>query len=517
MMTWAQARELATELALAATGDEPAVRRAAERRLEQLDGRSWLLLNEAARSSVRVGGPRGSRAAAPTATTLLAAAVSSFAADGRIRQRAARTLAREGSRTATAALAVRLLDHVPQVREETRRALLPRLDTDHAEAVLDVLLAGRARRHAPAALGWVRDVLLTRLSTAELVSALVRSDRRAVRRWAYALGREHRLLTADELLAAVRRDPDQWLRAACAQWLMEVAAPAELRALLTAKSVEARLVALTRVPDEDLDDEDLLLLLADRSPRVRDQARWRGRRRGIDAADWYRGRLALPGTPAHVLAACLDGLAAVGGAGDLAAFTSRLRHPGVGVRAAAVTGVGAYADRDEALALLGPVLLDSSPRVSLTAASALLRIRAPQSAADAAWASDQPWSRRAAWRMVRGHGSWDRVEADLRAAGDGDPRLASLGLVGIHDWLATGAATTWAVLSDTQRRRIRDGLTAAPLDDTTRGTLAFHAGIGLRPPPAPVREDDAPTATATTAADRPGRPARRWAGLFRRR
>jgi hypothetical protein len=415
-------------------------------------------------------------------------------------------------RLATTAVAVRLLDHVPQVRDEARSAILSRLAAGNAEAALGVLLAGRGRQYAAAALESVLETLLDLLPAAQLASTLLPSRQRDVRRWAFTFGHERHLLTSQQLLAAVRSDPDQWLRAACSEWLLEVATPQQLCTLLTARTVEARLVALARIPEDALNDDDLVRLLADRAPRVREQARWRARHRGIDVAGWYRKQVAVPTNPARTLAACLDGLAAVGGTQDLAVFTARLLHRSARVRAAAVTGVSTYAAREEALAALEPVLLDSSPRVSSTASRALVRLQAPQATAEVAWTSAQPWSRRAAWRLGRGAGSWDRVEADLRAGADADAQLASLGLAGIRNWLETSAATTYAVPSDAQRERIRELLTTASVGEATLRTVAFHARIQLAPLIALVPEDDAAAAAVTKPS-----PKRRWLRLVRRR
>jgi hypothetical protein len=489
VMTLPEARDLVTELALAATDGGTDAWVAGARLLEQLDGRSWLLLDEAARSYTHpvgtpVSGTQGWLGTSASEPTGFVVAVTGLHVDGRIRQRATRVLAEKGGRLATTALAVRLLDHVPQVRDEAQRALFPRLDAGGAEAVLSVLLAGRERQHAQMAVAWVRDAVLDRIPIAELVSTLLRTDQRDVRRWAFTVGHERRVLTSEQLLSAVQSDPDQWLRAACSEWLGEVAEPQQLHALLSSKLVKARHVALTRIPDGALSDDDVARLLADQAPRVREQAQWRARRRGVDAADWYRSQLTAPAMAARNLAACLDGLAAVGGTQDLEAFMAHLHHESVRVRAAAVTGVSTHADREKALTILEPVLVDTSPRVSSTAARALARLQASGTAAQAAWDSTQPWSRRAAWRLSRAGGSWDRVEADLRAAADTDPQLASLGLAGIGNWLKAGAATTWAVLSMGQRACIRDLLETGALDDTTRRTVAFHARIQL--PPAPV-------------------------------
>ncbi|MGZ4436505.1 MAG: hypothetical protein ACXVW6_02625 [Nocardioidaceae bacterium] len=445
-----------------------------------------------------------------TEPTGFVAAVTSFHVDGRIRQRATRVLAELDGIVPATALAARLLDHVPQVREEAQRALLPRLDAGNAAAVLGVLLAGRGRQHAPNGLASVREALFEKLPAIELVETLLRGGAREVRRWAFTLGHDRGLLTPGRLLRVVHDDPDQWLRASAADWLLPVADPQQLRELLGANTVEARLVALTQLPDDSLGDDDLLPLLADRAPRVREQARWRARRRGIDTARWYRERVALPETPAQTLAASLDGLAAVGGPGDLERFTEHLHHRSPRVRTAAVTGVSTHASREVAVATLAPVLLDPSPRVSSAAARLLVRLRAPQEAAAAAWSSPQSWSRRAAWRMSRGAGSWDWVEADLRAAADTDPQLASLGRAGVRNWLATSAATTWAALPDSQRERIQELLVAGPVDSATSRTVAFHARIQVPSPPVP-----APAGT-TTDADVPA-PTRRWLRLVRRR
>lgn len=513
-MTLPEARDLATDLAVAATGGRTKTWAAGALLLEALDGRSWLLLDEAARSLTYasgspVSGTRGWLGPPVSEPTGFVAAITSLHVDGRIRQRATRLLAERAGRLPASALAVRTLDQVPQVRDEAKRALLALVDADPdvAEPVLGVLLAGRGRKHVHAALESVRSTLLDRMSAADLVSTLKGSGERDVRRWTFLLGHEQRVLTSQELLTAVQSDPDQWLRSICAQWLVEVAEPRQLCALLRVRTVEARLHALTRIPDDVLSDDDLVQLLADRAARVREQARLRARRRGIDAADWYRGQLAAPTGTAQTLAACLDGLAVVGGPQDLQSFMVQLRHRSVRVRAAAVTGVSAHATGEQVLGVLQPVLLDSSPRVSATAARALARLRTPAAAADVAWASAQPWSRRAAWRLSRATGGWDRVEADLRAAGDTDPALASLGLTGIGNWLDTSAATTWDVLPDPQRARLRQLLETGALDDATCRMVAFHARIPRPEAPRAAVEDDA-TASATG-------PARRWLRLLR--
>ncbi|MCD5352070.1 hypothetical protein [Kineosporia mesophila] len=66
--------------------------------------------------------------------------------------------------------------------------------------------------------------------------------------------------------------------------------PRRLSELPAAHTVEGRLVALGRMPDEARRDDDLVPLPADRAPRVRAQARWRARERGLGTASRSRGR-----------------------------------------------------------------------------------------------------------------------------------------------------------------------------------------------------------------------------------
>ncbi|MBL7496557.1 hypothetical protein I6A84_21520 [Frankia sp. CNm7] len=500
-MTLSEARDLAERLAAAVTGPDPARGHAVAAELERLDGRGWLLLDAAARrSSYRYGaaiaGVNGWSVIVEAERGGFGAVVASLHADGRLRERAALALATVGGDVATSALAVRLLDHVERVRAAAWAALRPRLDAGTAAVVLDVLLAGRDRQPAGQALTEVRDALLASVPAVDLVRALTSGGQRQVRRWAFELGRGRGALTLDDLLDTARGDPDQWLRATCARWLAETADGPRLAALLTASSVEARLEALTAVPDGDLDDDTLGGLLTDRSPRVRETARWRAKRRGIELAAFYRRRLADPGLTTRRRAAALDELAAVGDHPDLSTFAAHLSHDNARVRAAAVNGLFARAGAEPAVPLIVPLLHDPSARVSATAARTLAKHRAPPSVAEPLWVSSKLASRRAAWLLAREAGGWHRAEADLRAAADPDPRLARLGRAGLRAWLTTGATNAWQPLPSDQRARIADRLPAAGLDDASRRLLAFSAGIRPAPPP-PRPEPEAGPGTTT--------------------
>jgi hypothetical protein len=105
------------------------------------------------------------------------------------------------------------------------------------------------------------------------------------------------------------------------------------------------------------------------------------------------------------------------------------------------------------------------------------------------------------------------VEADLRAAGDSDPQLASLGFSGIVSWLHMGAATTWDRLPQEQRARIELLLPASGLDEHRKRIVAFHAGIKLPSSPEPDLDDGAEDGAEPSAL----RKRRPWLRIVRRR
>ncbi|MBZ5737188.1 HEAT repeat domain-containing protein [Nocardioides mangrovi] len=513
-MTLPEARALARQLADAASDEVTTDWAAGIAVLARLDGRSWLLVDQGARASTYgdgtpVSGVRGWMSTTLAEPSGFVAVVTSLHVDGRFRERAVGVLGAMPGEVAAPALAVRLLDHVPAVRERAWESLRDLLRADTAEAVFDVLLAGVNRQHSPAALDRASGALLDDVPLSDLVAQLAQSDRRRVRRWAFQLGHERDLFTIEQLVLAAQDDADQWIRASCAEWLMQAPDPGVMARLLGARSVEARLVGLTRVPEAILGDSALGSLLLDRAPRVREQARWRARRRGWDIPAFYRRALADENASPRVLVACLDGLADLGGEQDVEAAVSALRHSSGRVRAAAVVTVEARASSAEAVELLTPALVDPSARVSTAAARALARLGVPPAAAEPAWSSDMPSGRRAAWRLARAAGGWHRVEADLRGAADPDPHLSGLGRTGLRNWLDVSAATTWEPLPEGQRARIASWLDRAGLGQDQQQVLAFHAGIKL------AGADREPRSDGDVSVTVPARRGR-WLRLLRR-
>lgn len=504
-MKSADARALALRLAASVIDGGEADWLLGAEELERLDGRSWILLDQAARSfnyatGTPVSGVKGWMGPSASEPSGFVAAVTSLHVDGRFRERATQVLASVDRPLATSALAVRLLDHVPQVREQALAAITNRLEPVTADLVLEVVLAGRGRQPAALAMVEMREQLVAGARGPVALRHLMASGHRSVRRWAFTTARALGVLEEPELIKAALFDTDQWIQAACADWLMK-SEPSGLVPLLRANSVEARLVALTRVPEESLDDETLEQLLVDRAPRVREQARWRARKRQLDILQVYRRLVTAERSP-RVRAASLDGIATLGDDSDLPLIVSQLDDPSARVRAAAVGAIVARAKHDAAVESLRLVLDDPSARISAAAARGLARLRVSPVVVEHVWEAARPATRRAAWRVARESGDWDRVEADLRAACDEDPQLVGLGVAGIRNWLDVGAATTWATLTDRQQERVVSYLRRARLDDERRRILAFHAGIKLAPAPT---HRALPSGTSDE-----GRPKRRW-------
>jgi hypothetical protein len=503
VMTPSEARAVLAELIEAAAGSVGA-REMGFARLAALHPLDLVRMDDNARSGWWDGPPWSARRWDQkdlVADDGLVAAVGSMHPDGRVRQRAVQVLADRPGALSAALLALRVVDHVPQIRQDALPGLGSLTSAEEARAALPVLLAVARRTHGPVAQAEYTGALLGRQDGERVLRELADSVDRRIRRWAFGVCLDRSLLTVADLHRAAQDRHDQVVRRAGAERLA-VVAPDGLRALLTGRYADGRVVALTRLPNEELTDAELRVALLDRSTRVRDTARWRAGRRGLDVLAVYREVLSTAGpdgaSPRAVVAS-LAGLGRDGDSGDLAAIERRLDDPRPSVRAAAVRALTARTDPGEKSDRLGGLLLDSSPSVAVAAAEALA-VASPVATSDAealAWASAQPWSRRAAWRLGHARGGWARVEADLRAAAEPDPALAEVGRTSLLNWLTTSAATTWHRPHAVQIDRLAALLPAAQLDPDTARLVAFHVGLPWQPdqaaepsgresPPAPV-------------------------------
>ena len=212
------------------------------RELDQLSGRDWLVLDAAARSyrlnySTPVSGVRGWLEPNLGEPSGLVAAVTSMHADGRFRERAALALAGMSGGIAVSAAAVRLLDHVEQVRTAASQSITALLvaqpDPDLLVRALDVILAGRDRFQGPSALETLERLGQRMFNKGDYVELLIGASARRVRRHGFKLANELGLLTVPRLLEAVRLEEDQLIVAWCADWLYERAVPGDLQSCST--------------------------------------------------------------------------------------------------------------------------------------------------------------------------------------------------------------------------------------------------------------------------------------------
>ncbi|MEJ2579251.1 MAG: HEAT repeat domain-containing protein [Kineosporiaceae bacterium] len=493
--------------------------------LSRLDGVGWLRLDEEARrfsyvdGGRPVGGVQGWLGASAGESSGVVAAVTSLHQDGRFRQRGVQILSGRLGYLRARALAVRCLDHVPEVRDDALLGLRVQVMSGKGfEAAADVLLAGRDRQHAPSALAQILASVESTNTRADAVRRLLAAPLRRLRLWALELGGAE-VLDVPELVTVVTADPDQAVRRAGMTHLGRRASSAQLRPLLRARFVDARVLAMAGVTDANLPDAVIRVGLLDPAARVRAESLVRARRRGLDVAAHYRDALERAAREHDggdrnggrgVVAAALTGLGTHGSGRDLDLIGRWLIDPRPGPRAAAVTAYAHLADSEQVTATLTSLLHDPSPKVTAAAARAIAAIRVPadEDTLETAWSSQQPWTRRAAWRITRSRGGWSRVDADIRAAVDLDNDLGGLGANALRGWLDNGAATTWGRPNAAQAARIAHTLNTHDLPDDVAIQVAFHAGL---PRPRPLTRA-APDPHDTALADERSR----WRALRER-
>ncbi|WP_460629663.1 hypothetical protein [Intrasporangium mesophilum] len=420
----------------------------------------------------------------------------------------------------TRAVALRALDHVEPIRSLALGYLRAMTRVEHLEAALGVLLAAEQRREAPAAIACVE---ITVLAAAEgNLRVLRESDDRAVRRWAWRATTRAGLATASDLNAAAEGDPDIALRRWAAGELISQNPSVDAVRLLDSRSVELRVAALSRLTDETLSGDRLRELLLDPAGRVREIARYRAPRYGIDLPGLYRDILADPSASTSALSSALEGLSLHGDTTDVPSLAGLMDDRRPRVRAAAAAAVAARTDAAETTYRLLTALSDESPRVAATAARMVARFGRPpalrveasqgqpiQDELQPYWDSAQPWTRRAAWIVARSRGGWAELLAGLRIVLDEDAALSREGISAVRGWahraviIGRPAPAVAAALDADLRRAYESRL----LDRRTADLIAFTGGLTRYP---------APTPTTDTAAHPRTTPERTLATLLAR-
>ncbi|MCD5353177.1 HEAT repeat domain-containing protein [Kineosporia mesophila] len=307
--------------------------------LDRMDSRAWVALSrycgylDHTDHKLWVPAPAARERLRQPEVPVVAAAVLSRHPDGYVRQQATQVLAAmPGTSAVATALALALLDPVPQVRTAAADALLPRFDVTQHLSALRCLVEARRRRWAQSgtALNALLDLLFQQMTVPVLLETFDRIGSRSERRWAHSLARSLGELSPPQMVTIALSDHDAWLRRAGAGWLSEdrIAVPA---GLLASPDPDVRWIVLQDA--DDLDASDLEPLLADPAPATRALACLHAQRLGLDLGEWYR--TSLWAGDSQVRAACLEGLGRFGDTRDVPELRNHLAHGTRKVRLAA--------------------------------------------------------------------------------------------------------------------------------------------------------------------------------------
>ncbi|MFJ2569472.1 HEAT repeat domain-containing protein [Streptomyces halstedii] len=289
--------------------------------------------------------------------------------DGRIRQEAVRQSVRYPGLLPL--VVIRCADWVEPVREHARQLLRDALDVDSALDLASLIL--RVGRRDRGAFGVeVLGQILRQASHGQLAVLFADPDR-IVRRFAYRLAIDGRLLRSAELARAAARDQDTVVQDLCATAALtalgdEDAYECVLPPLLSARNPRTRSAGVTALRRAGR-SEQAEQFLSDRSALVRACARYVVRQQGGDPAAWYRQRCTAPDEP-ELPPGAVIGLAECGNRADAGLLRPLLVHPAAGVRARAVAGLRALDCVDAKQ--LRPLLDDPAAGVVRETATALL-------------------------------------------------------------------------------------------------------------------------------------------------
>ncbi|WP_030744047.1 hypothetical protein [Streptomyces sp. NRRL S-31] len=289
--------------------------------------------------------------------------------DGRVRQEAVRPSARYPALLPL--VVIRCADWAGPVRERARQLLRAALDADSAPGLAPLVL--RVGRRERGAFGVeLLEQVLRRASHGQLAPLFADSDR-TVRRFAYRLAVESRLLRPAELARAAARDADTVVQDLCATAALTALREGDpfedvLPPLLSARNPRTRSAGVTALRRAGRPGQ-AEPFLSDRSALVRACARYVVRQWGGDPAAWYRQRCSAPDGLGLAPGAVI-GLAECGDHTDAGLLWPLLAHPVAGVRARAVAGLRTL-DRVD-VRRLRPLLDDSAAGVVREAVLALL-------------------------------------------------------------------------------------------------------------------------------------------------
>ncbi|MEV4975954.1 hypothetical protein [Streptomyces scopuliridis] len=354
--------------------------------------------------------------------------------DGWIRQEAIRRSVRYPDLLPL--VVIRCADWAGPVRECARQLLREALDMDSALDLAPLILSvGRRDRGAFGV--DVLGQLLRGASHGQFVALFADPDR-IVRRFAYRLAVEGRLLRPAQLARAAARDEDTVVQDLCATAALTALVDEEayenvLPPLLSARNPRTRSAGVTGLRRAGL-SEQAESFLSDRSALVRACARYVVRQQAGDPAAWYRARCTEP-YDLKLPPGAVIGLAECGTRADAGLLWPLLTHPAAGVRARAVAGLRALDCVDAKQ--LRPLLDDPAAGVVRETAVALLP-SADELPAD--WLLERTGSERprhvrvGAFRLLDARGGIVALRAAVGLLDDPDAKLRTWAGQSVQRW-----------------------------------------------------------------------------------
>ncbi|ATY15772.1 hypothetical protein CU254_39325 [Amycolatopsis sp. AA4] len=344
------------------------------------------------------------------------AALASLHPDGRLREQAVRVLCASSGVVSDRALAVRVTDHVDEVRELAEQEVLRRTTLAQAERIVPVLQRISQRGRGSGVLGRYLRALVDAHGEASVWKYLRSSEDLDVRRTAFRRSFETGLLGLADAVRMLPRERDQVVRRQLIHVIAESAAPDVIaESLLRGRSAESRVLGLVKLTAEQLDPVDVERLLVDRSVLVRMWARLRWQEMGRDPVEVYAA-VARSAAGPLVRARGYVGLAEAGSELDRAEIVELARSADLALkkiglsllRGKAVASevpwlLREMAGEDSRAARLAGDVLSSSPRLWSLADLAVLKDSA------------DPVVQRRGWWLHRSLGGWEAVIVDLES------------------------------------------------------------------------------------------------------
>ncbi|MFE8926431.1 hypothetical protein [Streptomyces rochei] len=354
--------------------------------------------------------------------------------DGRTRQEAVRRSVRFPALLPL--VVVRCADWVGPVREQARQLLCKALNVGSALDLAPLIL--RVGRRDRGAFGVDALSQILRQASHGQLAVLFADPDRIVRRFAYQLAIEGRLLHPAELARAAAGDQDTVVQDLCATAALTTLRDEDLHEsvlppLLSARNPRVRSAGVTALRRAGR-SKQAEPFLSDRSALVRACARYVVRQQGGDPAAWYRKWCTAPDDP-QLPPGAVIGLAECGNRTDAGLLRPLLAHPTAGVRARAVAGLRALDCADAKQ--IRPLLDDPAAWVVRETTTALLP-SAKELPTD--WLLERTSSERprhvrvGAFRLLDAHGGIVALRAAVGLLKDHDVKLRTWAAHSVQRW-----------------------------------------------------------------------------------